>query len=143
MISTNTTIHAVDNSSQVNFQRFKPAAGDEAAVASIIRCMLQYHVLRTQLKQTRPWMPEKQRPLARSMATKIRLQGFAEERQAVEQGIRVVYDDQALCAEGARIAVAISRNEIGEAYAREEQAIEISVNHSLHGVELEAFDLAA
>lgn len=133
----------IDETTNLNFIPFRPAPGDETAVASIIRKMLHYHVLRVQLEGSRPWMDNHVRLVARRRAKEVRLKGFAEEREAVDAHIRVIYDDEMLRREGTRIAYMIARDQLAEALAYEEEIIAVAVNHSLYGTELEDMAIAA
>ena len=101
------------------------------------------HILRVQLEGSRPWMHEKQRVRARQQAIEARRKGFAEEREAIDSGISVSYDDELLRQEGTRIAYLLCRDQVEEAMMIEEEIITISVNHSLYGTDLEAMRIAA
>jgi hypothetical protein len=139
----NATITHSDHPTDNAFAPFKPQSTDEAIVAGIIRKMLHYHILRVQLEGARPWMHEKQRVRARQQAIEARRKGFAEEREAIDSGIHVTYDDELLRQEGTRIAYLLCRDEVEEAMMIEEEIITISVNHSLYATDLEAMRIAA
>ncbi len=130
----NATITHSDHSTPYAFASFKPQSSDETIVAGIIRKILHYHILRVQLEGSRPWMHEKQR---------VRAKGFAEEREAIDSGISVSYDDELLRQQGTRIAYLLCRDQVEEAMMIEEEIITISVNHSLYGTDLEAMRIAA
>ena len=138
----NTTITHSDQTTNA-FIRFKPRSSDETIVAGIIRKMLHYHILRVQLEGARPWMHEKQRVRARQQAIEARRKGFVEEREAIDSGIHVSYDDELLRQEGTRIAYLLCSDKVEEAMSLEEQIVTISVNHSLYGTDLEAMRIAA
>jgi hypothetical protein len=137
-----TTTHS-DQSTHYAFAPFKPQSSDETIVVGIIRKMLHYHILRVQLEGSRPWMHETQRVRARQQAIAARCKGFAEEREAIDSGISVSYDDELLRQEGTRIAYLLCRDQVEEAMMIEEEIITISVNHSLYGTDLEAMRIAA
>lgn len=139
----NTTITHSDQTTDHAFIRFKPRSSDETIVAGIIRKMLHYHILRVQLEGARPWMHEKQRVRARQQAIESRRKGFAEEREAIDSGIHVSYDDELLRQEGTRIAYLLCSDKVEEAMSLEEEIVMISVNHSLYGTDLEAMRIAA
>ena len=139
----NATITHSDQTTNHGFAPFKPQSSDEAIVAGIIRKMLHYHILRVQLEGARPWMHEQQRIRARHQAIEARRRGFAEERQAIDSGIRVSYDDELLRQEGTRIAYLLCSDQVERAMSLEEEIIMISVNHSLYGTDLEAMRIAA
>ncbi len=88
-------------------------------------------------------MHEKQRVRARQQAIEARRKGFAEEREAIDSGIHVTYDDELLRQEGTRIAYLLCRDQVEEAMMIEEEIITISVNHSLYATDLEAMRIAA
>jgi len=132
-----------EQSTGLNFIPFRPAPGDETAVASIVRKMLHYHILRVQLEGSRPWMDNHVRLVARRRAKQVRLKGFAEEREAIDAKIRVIYDDEMLRREGTRIAYFIARDQLEEALAYEEEIVAVAVNHSLYGTEFEDMAIAA
>jgi len=139
----NATISHSDHPTDNAFARFKPQSSDEAIVARIIRKMLHYHILRVQLEGARPWMHENQRVRARQYAIEARRKGFAKERQAIDSGIHVIYDDELLRQEGTRIAYLLCRDQVEDAMMIEEEIITISVNHSLYATDLEAMRIAA
>lgn len=139
----NATITRSDHPTHNAFAPFKPQSSDEAIVAGIIRKMLHYHILRVQLEGSRPWMHEKQRVRARQQAIEARRKGFAEEREAIDSGISVSYDDELLRQQGTRIAYLLCRDQVEEAMMIEEEIITISVNHSLYATDLEAMRIAA
>jgi hypothetical protein len=139
----NTTITQSDHSTSHAFIPFNPQSSDETIVARIIRKMLHYHILRVQLEGARPSMHDKQRVFARQRAIEARCRGFAEEREAIDSGIHVSYDDEGLRQEGTRIAYLLCSSKIEEAMSLEEEIIMISVNHSLYGTALEAMRIAA
>jgi hypothetical protein len=125
------------------FPTFKAQNHEEQVVAGIVRSMLYYHILRTQLEGSKPWMQQQQRLVAKRYAIAIRTSGFAAERRAVEEGIRIDYDDEMLRLEGTKIAYLLCRDQIEEAMANEEMIVAISVDHSLYETSLEAFSIAA
>lgn len=139
----NTTITHSDDSINRAFIPFKPQSSDETIVAGIIRKMLHYHILRVQLEGARPWMHDQQRVFARQQAIEARRRGFAEEREAIDSGIHVSYDDELLRQEATRIAYLLSGDKVEEAMSLEEEIIMISVNHCLYGTALEAMRIAA
>ena len=139
----NATIGHSDDTTTFAFAPFKPQSSDEAILAGIIRKMLHYHILRVQLEGARPWMHEKQRLCARQQAIEARRKGFAEERDAIDSGIRVSYDDELLRQEATRIAYLLCSDQVQRAMSLEEEIIMISVNHSLYGIDLEAIRIAA
>ncbi len=139
----NTTNMHSDHSNSHTFIPFKPQSSDERFVAGIIRKMLHYHILRVQLEGARPWMHDKQRVLARQQAIEARRKGFAEEREAIDSGIHVSYDDEFLRQEGTRIAYLLCSDKVEEAMNFEEEIIMVSVNYCLYGAALEAMRIAA
>jgi hypothetical protein len=139
----NATITHSDHETHYAFAPFKPQSNDETVVAGIIRKMLHYHILRVQLEGARPWINEKQRISARQHAIEARRKGFIEEREAIDSGIHVSYDDELLRQEGTRIAYLLCRDQVEEAMMIEEEIITISVNHSLYGTDFEAMRIAA
>ena len=139
----NATITHSDHPTHYAFAPFRPESSDETIVAGIIRKMLHYHILRVQLEGSRPWMHEKQRCRARQHAIEARRKGFAEEREAIDSGISVSYDDELLRQEATRIAYLLCSDQVERAMSLEEEIIMISVNHSLYGIDLEAMRIAA
>jgi hypothetical protein len=123
---------------------FKPQSDDEAKAARIIRMMLHYHILRTQIEGSRE-MSDNQRKHVKQCAVQIRLQGFRDERMAnlpLAQGM-ILFDDEVLKQEGTRIAYAFGHGQIEDALNLEELTIALSVNRALYGIDVEDVRIAA
>jgi hypothetical protein len=142
-MTTSTVTHTSSSNNGLNFVPFKPQSDDENTVAHIMRSMLHYHILRVQLEGSRPWMHDKQRVRARREAIEARRQGFIEERDTLDAGIRVSYDDELLRKEATSIAYLLCRDQVEKAMNLEEEVITISVNHALYGTDIDAMRIAA
>lgn len=114
---------------------FQPQTESEEVTAKVVRMMLKFEVLRVQLENGLLELDETVRLTMRQDATAIRVDGFRIQREAVDRGIKVSYDDELLRREGTRIAYLLARNAIDQANLVEEQVVAISVNQALYEID--------
>jgi hypothetical protein len=131
----NATATAKDERYELEFMPFMATTEEEQQLHPLIRRMLHYHILRVQIEDCKPGMSEGQRAYAVRMATRARVEGFQIEREAIDSGIRVDYDDELLRQEAIRIAYAINRGQVEQALSYEEEVITLVITRSLYGTE--------
>lgn len=124
---------------------FEPNCEHEEVTARVVRMMLRYELIRVQIESNLIDLDPDQRAARRDEAIQLRITGFRTQRQAREQGMPFIYDDDLLRREAIRMAYLLVRKETEEARRIEEQVVAISVNQALYGVddELIAFATAA
>ncbi len=133
-METIATATAKDERYDLEFMPFMATTDAERHLHALVRRMLHYHIIRVQIEKCKP-MSEGQRAYAVHMATRARVEGFQIEREAIDSGIRVDYDDELLRQEAIRIAYAIDRGEIEAALSYEEEVITLVITRSLYGTE--------
>lgn len=124
---------AIDEAYQLEFMPFMATTAEEQQLHSLVRRMLHYHILRVQIEDCKPSMSEGQRAWAVRIATRARVEGFQIEREAIDAGIRVDYDDELLRQEAIRIAYAINRGDVEGALAYEEEVVTLVITRSAYG----------
>ena len=126
---------ANDEPYELEFMPFLATTEDEQKLHALARRMLHFHILKVQTEDCKPSMAEGQRALVVKMAARARVEGFQIERDAIDAGIRVDYDDEFLRQEATRIAYALNRGDIESALAYEEEIVALVITRSLYGTE--------
>ncbi len=121
---------------------FQPQNHRERIVATVVRMMLRYELLRIQLESKLTDADEHQRRKMKDEAIRHWLAAFHLQQAAAEAGMQFSYDDQLIRREAIRTAYLLVRNAVNQARLIEEATVTISVNEALYGLDEEVTGIA-
>jgi len=120
---------------------FQPQDEHEKTVATVIRMMLRYELVRVQLESGLTDADENQRLTMRDEAIRLWVNAFRLQQKASEAGMPFSYDDELIRREAIRIAYLLVRKAVKQARLIEEATVTISVTQALYGIDAEIINL--
>ena len=124
-----------------SFTPFQPQSQHEKTVATVIRMMLRYELLRVQLESKLTDADENQRVAMRDEAIRLWVDAFRLQHKASETGMPFSYDEELLRREAVRIAYLLVRKAVKQARMIEEATVTISVTQALYGIDVEVINI--
>jgi hypothetical protein len=120
---------------------FQPQNEHEKTVATVIRMMLRYELVRVQLESRLTDADENQRLAMRDEAIRLWVNAFRLQQKASEAGMPFSYDDELIRREAIRIAYLLVRKAVKQARLIEEATVTISVTQALYGLDAEMINI--
>ena len=120
---------------------FQPQNQHEKTVATVVRMMLRYELVRVQLESRLTDADENQRLAMRDKAIRLWVNAFRLQQKASEAGTPFSYDDELIRREAIRIAYLLVRKAVKQARLIEEATVTISVTQALYGLDAEIINI--